>query len=369
MKFGRQLVKIIMLIANLVVAFIMIMTLVGSAVSPEKLILPAYTSLFFPVTIAINLFFIVFWLLARNWMFLISFIIIIIAAPHIGNTVPVHFKKPKNIETGKNITILSYNTKMNDAVLKHTKEKPNKVIQYILETDADIVCIQEFAVGHKETDLTHEDVLRIFSNYKYKQIVYKLSQGWCKYGMAIFSKFPIINKDTIHFISDSNISIYSDIVVNNDTIRLISNHLESNRLTEQDKAKAIELKNNFDADNLTETTLQLSRKLGVAYRVRAAQADYLADFIKKSPYKLIAVGDLNDVPSSYVYTQVKGKNLKDAFAETGTGIGWTFNQFIYRFRIDYVLHDPAFQVVDFHVEKFRASDHYPIHCNINIPNK
>jgi len=282
MKFGRQLVKAIMLITNLVIAIIMIITVLGSVISPERLILPAYTSLIFPLTIAINIFFIVFWLLARSWMFLISTIIVIISAQHIGNTIPLHFNKKEIADQEKTVSILTYNTMMNDAVKKHTKENPNRVLQYILDADADIVSIQEFAVGHIERNLTHEDILRIFKNYPYKQIVYKASQGWCKYGMAIFSKFPIINKDTVHFTSETNMSIYSDIVIHNDTIRLISNHLESNRLTEKDKAKAIELKNNFDADHLTETTLHLSRKLGVAYRVRAAQADILADYIKKS---------------------------------------------------------------------------------------
>lgn len=369
MKLGRTLIKIIMLIANLIVVILMIATLYGSVISPEKFILPAYTSLIFPIIIVLNILFIIFWLFARSWFFLISFILIIYSVSHIQNTIPVHLKKPEIVSDGKTISILSYNTMMNDAVKKHKDEKPNKVIKYILDSDADIVCIQEFAVGHKETDLTHDDILRIFEKYPYKQIVYKASQGWCKYGMAIFSKFRIIKKDTVHIISETNMSIYSDLVINSDTIRLISNHLESNRLTEQDKAKAKELRNNFDTENLTETTLHLSRKLGVAYRIRAAQADFIAKSIEASPYKLIVLGDFNDVPSSYVYTKIKGKKLKDAFAETGTGLGWTFNQFIYRFRIDYLMYDPEFKVVDFNVDKYKASDHYPVNCKLNIPNK
>jgi len=60
--------------------------------------------------------------------------------------------------------------------------------------------------------------------------------------------------------------------------------------------------------------------------------------------------------------------LKDAFAQTGSGLGWTFNQFIYRFRIDYVFYDPELEIADFKVDKFRASDHYPVHCKLIIPN-
>ncbi|MDO9155130.1 MAG: endonuclease, partial [Paludibacter sp.] len=71
---------------------------------------------------------------------------------------------------------------------------------------------------------------------------------------------------------------------------------------------------------------------------------------------------------SYTYTKVKGKKLKDAFAETGTSLGWTFNQFIYRFRIDYVFYDPELKLVEFKVSRFKASDHYPVHCKLNIAN-
>lgn len=365
--FGRLLVKGAALTANLVVVFIMVLTLLGTVISPEVLIFPAYTTLLFPLIILLNVGFVVFWAFARKWHFLISLLILFFAAPQIAVTIPMHFGKTKANETqhGKNIKILTYNTMMSGGLQKHTPESPNQVIQFILDSDADIVCLQEFAVSPKDKYLTKQDILRIFKKYPYKHIWYKQEQDWAKSGVATFSKYPIINKENIAFKSKYNVSTYTDIVIEKDTIRLFNNHLESNRLTERDRDMPIQLKDNFDTDNLSGTTMHLSRKLGTAYKTRARQADQIAALIKKSPHKVMVCGDFNDVPVSYAYTKIKG-DLKDAFAETGFGLGWTLNLSIYRFRIDYILYDQHLTPDNYKVSKVRYSDHYPVQCEFYL---
>ncbi len=369
MKFGLKLMKFIMLTANLAVAVILILSLAGSVISPQKSLVSAYTTLIFPLIVILNFVFVLFWTLSRQWYSLISLFLLLISIPQIKNTFPLNFGRIDKAPDGKYISILSYNTQLNDAVKKHTENDPNQIIDYIQKTDADIVCLQEFGVGHKPTQLLHEDVIRILKNYPYHYIVYKKIQGWCKYGNAIFSKYPIVNSDTVNFFSNYNISIYADLKIGNDTVRIINNHLESNGLTENDKAKPIKLTDNFTTDELAETTRHLSRKLNVAYKARAAQSEIIAEMGNKSPYKTLVLGDFNDVPVSYVYSQIKGKRFNDAFVDTGSGFGWTFNESIYRFRIDYVLYDTNFRVVNFKVGKYDASDHYPVHCTLAINQK
>lgn len=362
--FGKTIVKSIMLATNLVVVFILILTLIGAQVSPEKLILTAYPSLIFPIIIILNLFFVLFWIIALKWYFVISLLVLLFSANQINDTLPVHFGKLYTEKEAKPIKILTYNSMMSAGLQKHDDKHINPLFQFILETDADIVCLQEFAISPKEKYLTEKDVKKIFEKYPYQHIWYKLEQSWAKSGVATFSKFPIINEFNINFDSKFNTMIYSDIVINKDTIRLFNNHLESNRLTERDRDLPLQLKNNFDSENLTGTTRHLSRKLNAAYKKRAMQADLIADLIKKSPYKVIVCGDFNDVPVSYTYTTIKGK-LKDAFSETGLGLGWTLNLSIYKFRLDYVLYDSAYVVDNYKVSKVNYSDHYPVECSIS----
>jgi endonuclease/exonuclease/phosphatase family metal-dependent hydrolase len=365
--FGKTVLKFILLAANLAVVVLMLITLAGSVLSPEIVVLPAYTSLFFPITVLLNFVFVIIWALARRWYFLISLFILLLSTQQVADVFPVHFgKTDKEKPVGVPVTLLTYNTLMSGELVKHTAAKPNPVIKFILDTDADVVCLQEFAVSPNDKYLTENDIKTIFKKYKYSHIWLKQKQNWARSGVATFSKFPITRKYNIPFNSKYTVSISSDIAVGCDTFRLINNHLESNRLTERDRELPIDLKNNFNTDNFSGTTLHLSRKLSSAYKVRARQADAIAAYSAKSPYKLIICGDFNDVPVSYTYTKIKGK-LKDAFSETAFGPGWTMNLSIYKFRIDYVLFDPRFTVDQYRVPKVNLSDHFPVLCKLYIP--
>ncbi len=364
--FGKTILKSVLMASNIVAVLLMILTLIGTKISPEVFLLPAYFTLAFPFIIAINIGFVVFWILARKWFFLLSLSILLFSVVEINNTFPVHLGKTGNFQSKQSIHILTYNTMMNGKLKKHTLKKPNKVLQYILDSNADIVCLQEFRVSNNNAYLTHEDIMRIFRKYRYKHIDYKVNKHNYNLGIATFSKYPIINKKRIEYTSYANISIYSDIDIKGKIIRLVNNHLESNRLTENDKAMPIRLRDDFNAETLTGITLQFSRKLGTAYKLRGNQADAVTHVIATSPYKVIVCGDFNDVPSSYAYSQVKGK-LKDAFSEIGTGFGCTFNDKYYHFRIDYVLYDStAFTPMIFKVDNVNYSDHRPLLCELNI---
>lgn len=369
--FGRILVKGTMLLANIAVAILLIITMFASRISPEKIALPALTTLIFPLTIALNLFFVAFWLFARKWQFLISLVLLFLCSKQIADTIPLHFGKTKAAETSNTIKIMSYNTMLFAHLKKHTSNNPNPIIKHILASDADIVCLQEFAVSPKKNSdyLTQSDIYRIFKKYPYKHIEYRQEENWKRSGIATFSKFPILKKENISTQNDYGVSIYSDIVIGNDTVRLFNNHLESNRLTERDRHLPIDLTDDFNSQKLTGTTKQLSRKLFIAYKRRAKQADNIAAEIKKSPYKVLVCGDFNDVPASYTYSKIKG-NLTDAFSESGFGLGLTLNLTIYRFRIDYLLFDANYFVADeLIIDKVKYSDHYPIHAKISFRQK
>jgi endonuclease/exonuclease/phosphatase family metal-dependent hydrolase len=364
--FGKMIVKWVMMASNLVAVFFMLMAIIGSVLSPEKFIFPAYFALVFPIAIFINIAFVVFWIVSRKWFFLLSLSILLFSAGKINNTFPVHFGQSKAISSNNTIKILTYNTLMSGRLKKYTAKRPNRVMKYILDSDADIVCLQEFTVSKKKEFLTIDDIMHLFAKYPYKHIRYRLYEKSNLHGIATFSKYPILNKKDIEYPSGFNLSIYSDILIKGKTIRLINNHLESNKITDNDRVMQSSLKDKFSAENLKGITLHFSHKLGIAYKLRAHQAEAVAGVVSSSPFSVIVCGDFNDVPVSYAYTTVKG-NLKDAFAETGNGLGWTFNDRYYHFRIDYVLYDSsAFTPVEYKTDEVKYSDHYPVFCKLSI---
>jgi endonuclease/exonuclease/phosphatase family metal-dependent hydrolase len=343
------------------------MVLLGSVISPAGFKFPAYFSLPSPFIILSNVFFVIFWIVLRNKFFLFSLILLIFSYPRIKNVIPLRLKtvKTETIENKKTLSILSYNTMINAKMVKHTKEKPNPVIKYILEQNPDIFCIQEFKVMDRNYFLTLNDVLKAFEKYPHYYISYPDGNKDSGFGVATFSKYPIVNSFNINFAVHPNSAHYVDINIDGDTVRLVNNHLESNRLTQKEKDIPKLLKENIDSESISEVKHLFTDKLGIAYKTRAKQADIVAEVIKNSPYKVIAVGDLNDVPLSYAYSTVKG-NLSDAFAETGRGFGYTYHDSMIKFRIDYIFYDDNFTVNEFKTDKVHHSDHYPVSCKLTI---
>ena len=86
--------------------------------------------------------------------------------------------------------------------------------------------------------------------------------------------------------------------------------------------------------------------------------------IRKFPY-LIIMGDFNDTPISYAHRTIQG-DLVDAFAESGRGMGVTYNQNFFWFRIDNILHSPNMTAFNCSVDKVSYSDHYPLWCYLRL---
>ena len=361
------LIKWLLILINIIAVLALGLVKAGSLVSPEKMLLPAYASLFLLPLALVNIGFVVFWIAGRKGMFLLSLLALIVFYGTIKSAFPINPGKSEVDTTRQKITLLSYNTMNTGLMKKHKPDDPNPVIQYILDTNADIVCLQECAISENKHQFNYDDFERIFKKYPYKHVSFQLNKWSMGIGLVTMSKYPIVEKRNAAYKSIFNLTIYSDIVIGDDTLRIVNNHLESNRITAQDMQMTSKLKDNFDTDELGSVTKYLSQKLSVAYRVRASQADIVAKLIENSPYWVISCGDYNDVPASYTYTRVLG-NLKDAFKETGNGLGWTFAHSFYRFRIDYIMYDKDFQSANYKQGKLRASDHYPIQTDLYLSN-
>ncbi|MGE5317422.1 MAG: endonuclease/exonuclease/phosphatase family protein, partial [Chloroflexota bacterium] len=232
----------------------------------------------------------------------------------------------------------------------------------------DILCIQEFHAGRKEK-IDIADSIRYYTNLKYNQISLVEKDGKkMPYGIATFSKWPIINKQVITFEDNPvNFCIYSDIVINKDTVRLFNLHLESIKLSREDYLYVEELPKNPDSQELfSESSRKILRKFKRAYVRRTPQAIAVKEVIDQSKYPVIVCGDFNDTPSSYTYYHL-AKGLSDAFKESGNGIGMTYAGSLPSFRIDYILYDESYSSVNFKTIKKNFSDHYPITTGILLP--
>ena len=67
---------------------------------------------------------------------------------------------------------------------------------------------------------------------------------------------------------------------------------------------------------------------------------------------------------SWVYKKLS-KDKKDAFIEAGVGFGKSFD-YIFPFRIDFILTDTDIKIQEFNTYKVNYSDHYPIMTKITL---
>ncbi|HCS87774.1 MAG TPA: hypothetical protein DIW30_05055 [Bacteroidales bacterium] len=361
MKVIGFLLRTAWLVLNLLAGGILLFANLGQFINPTTWVLPSLSGLIYEWLLLLNICFAIAWLFSHHKSrSLISLICLLCSIVPISHTIAhqsITQISGKHIYT-HSLDILSYNTKRLDMFAKPSE---NRILQYIKESGADVVCLQEFETYKNSQYLTLQEV-KEYLDYAYSYIDFKQYKGQRQYGLAVFSRYPLIHKQTLRYESTTNISDRCDIVIGNDTLRLLNNHLQSNRLTEKD----LTILNNFadSNDDVKKSANKIKQKLTSAYTYRTQQADFIYKELEQSPYPVIMCGDFNDVPVSYVYRHIS-RHLNDAFLQSGNvGLGHTFHRKKFGLRIDYILHSRNIQSENFRVESVPYSDHYPIRCNI-----
>ncbi|MDR2683756.1 MAG: endonuclease/exonuclease/phosphatase family protein [Prevotellaceae bacterium] len=347
-------IKYTFLIINILFVIGYLLGVMSNFIPPYRIVIFSYFGLFFPLFVIGNIFFIILWIFRKRKFWLISFLLLLITFNHLNNCFTIPYKSFNKKGVKQELKILTYNISI---LSKLKNNEKYKFFDFITETDADIVCFQEFGYNfEKDRD---EFIAKMKKNYSYSHIWYKNQRKNFSWGVATFSKFPIIFKKKIDFDSKYNVSIFSDIVVNQDTIRVFNNHLESNKFTMTDiKNYHSIVKKHLDSDFWDVSSL-FSHKLADAYRIRAVQARIVAREIKKSPYKNLVCGDFNDVAESYAYHTIND-GLTDLYTATSWGYRYTFYTKGMLVGIDHILLDKSFKPLYSKILHKKFSDHYPV---------
>ena len=357
----KRILRNVLASANLLVVLLFVLSAYSDHVSPDTSILFSFLGLAFPVLALITLLFVFYWLFLGHWKYLlIGICSFLICWGPVNRYYPFHTET--EIPEGKNtLKVLTYNI-MAFGYKGNSKEEPNKILEYIANSDADIVCLQEYAVN-KLTNLSSSRIYKTLKMYPYHSVFYLKNTKYQNMGIALFSKYPISKSRRIKYESDANGSSMHEVTVNGKRLLVINNHLESNKLDSYDKKVYNDILKSPTEGNVKSESKYLLRKLADAGALRGPQADSVAQAIRRnrSRYMLVC-GDFNDSPLSYAH-RVIGEGLCDVFVEAGAGPGFTYNQNHFYFRIDHIFATPAFRVLECKVDRsIRASDHYPVWC-------
>ncbi len=367
----RRIFSSIFFLLNILVVVWLCCCIVAAYTDPLTTKYIALFSLTLPFAILANVIFIIMWLFsAHKWRAILS-VLVLVGGYKVTTTVFAFniFTDNDMSRKPRTIKIVSWNSHGMGVFNKPvSKAFDRKIIDFLQEQDADILCMPEYS-------LTIDNILKpyaekIIQNSGYTDYRFQADNSLndkIYLGTAVFSKYPFRNYEA-HQLSEYIYMLQGDVVLpENKVIRVFFVHLTTFGLSDKEKDYIDDVQRSADSvKGAIKRSRQFMDKLNVAYENRAAEVNKAVKIIKKSPYPVLLCGDFNDLPGSYTYTTMRG-NLKDAFLEKGTGFGRTYNRLSPTIRIDHFFYDDSvLRLIGFECPATELSDHNPIITNFEI---
>ncbi|NJB72268.1 endonuclease/exonuclease/phosphatase family metal-dependent hydrolase [Saonia flava] len=327
-------------ILNILVAFLFFISFFGPYISARTFPFLSVLNLAVPILVLANFVFFAYWIIRWKRKWILSGILLLMGFLFMDSFYKYSIKE--NFDDG--LKVMSFNVRdFNKFNWLDDPNLGNEIIKFIKKENPDILCFQEHSrIWYKKLKM-----------YPYRaETPYSTGQSV----QSIFSKYPIVNKGSLNFQSTLNNGIFSDIVIENDTIRVYNLHLQSFKITPSVKAVT------------TEPSDKLYRRLTKSFSMQQDQADLFQEHLGKNPHKKIVCGDFNNNQYSNVYHSIKG-DMEDTFLKKGKGFGRTYDFMGYPLRIDFILADKNFEVLSHKNYDVRLSDHYPVMSTLRLKSQ
>lgn len=352
-----------LLFINFILVLALLLSYLAPVTDPRKAWVIAFLGLGYPPLLLFNLIAILFWLLRKSWYALLSLVAILSGWSVLQNSIGFHAARTYSRKESPNaIRVMTYNVHSfkkygakNDISTKH------EILDIINQYQPDVLGMQEFYTKYRGEYAMRDSIKRLLNaNYYFEPVYYVTANDAA--GLAIFSKYKIINKGLIKLSADRNGNqcVFVDLLKNKDTIRFYSVHLKSIGFDQEDY-------HSLDSVQKGKTDIHSFRRIGSklkqAFFKRSEQVDMIKAHVAQCPYPYVISGDFNDTPSSYAVHQLS-KGLSNAFREKGNGLGRTYNGDFPNYQIDYILAASPLKVADYSVIQKKLSDHYPVYSDL-----
>ena len=338
-------------------------------ISPAEYEIMGVLGLLTPILAIINILFLFFWLLVRKYSWsLVAAAGILISWNVLSVCFGFNFFKKNDLQkSGSEFTVMSYNVRLLDLYdWTGDADNRNKMLRFIKKQSPDVLCLQEFYTKDG-SGLDNIKAIKETCGYKFVETCAMKEHRNRLWGSVIFSKYPIV-KNTNVLINEGDKNLIQEAIIEkgSQTIRLYNVHLHSNKLSPKEIAWEKDEKVLQTAKNALKSSKSVLSKLMRAYKQRGNEANLSAFVIEENDsYPTIVCGDLNDLPSSYSYFNVRGK-LCDAFLERGGGIGPTYNGSVSFLRIDYIFYSQGIRLKAFQKKEVPYSDHFPLIAKFDL---
>lgn len=327
----------------LVLVFLVLQYYLSQSILPSL----SFLSLFTQLIIFLNLFAVIFWLYKDRKYAIIPVLPLLLGYLCMGP----FYKLSSKTTNADGLSILSYNVKHFYGIKAEDKKEGFRppVVDFLEEQNTDIICLQEATYASK--------VYPILQEYPYQYVdVEDGGNKGARVVSSLYSKYPILHKERIVFPNSHNGAFYADLDYNGITIRIFNLHLQSYNVIP-------------DVNNLQkEDSKRLVKRINQAIIKQETQAKIIRDYIDASPFPVLVIGDFNNTQFSNVYKTISS-SLQDSFLEKGSQFGRTYSLFGIPIRIDFVLADDHFNIINHQNFTEVYSDHFPVKATVKLKSQ
>lgn len=353
-------------VVNIFASLALALSYGAPSLSPEDFWPASFFALGFPLVYLGNLMFGLFWLIVWDKRGFFSLGMLFLGLPFVLKFIQPIPVKSAEVEAKKELKVITFNSHF----LGSYSENQNEVqdfFDFLKKENADIICLQEFSnFGTLRGSEEMPRLLEVLKDYHQVNTDPFPNMSAPGSGVCLFSKYPIVKSGIVENINPvGNLTIFADVHVGDQVIRVFNTHLKSIVFEEQDYITVSQLKETEFNRRELYGIRRIIAKLKYAFRYRARQAEAIRLKQDYCMYPMIVCGDFNDPPSSYSYKTIRG-DLKDAFVEAGFGLSTTYTGKMPAFRIDYILHDPKYKTLSYTTYPFAFSDHKVVCARIKI---
>lgn len=345
-----KVIRIILLILNILAALGLIATTLAGVIAPSKNILPSVLAYGYLPMLGINILFVILWLFMGKWQFLLSVAAIAARYSFIGlffqiggtSTIPPAEEHPTMV------SLLSYNLHMFGGNKYESTPKDSIAYEFLdllREHQPMVLCLQEYT-AIKGLSITDSLELMGYNHYYGAH-----GSNTAPSGTVVFSKLPITFVKRI-----DKQKILVEILNGDHPFRILCVHMDSYAFDLDDRAEVEQIAR-LKIDSTSRRTMSKAKETVI--RHENEWNDQLQPLVSECSLPLILAGDMNDIPSSWLYAQIT-RYLADTYRDKGLGFCTTYNGSFPRFRIDMVFRSPQFSTLSYRRIKTDLSDHYPV---------
>lgn len=336
---------------SVLVGLMMALTYLSPLIRPSGWFFPIL-GLIAPFTYVLTLCLMLYWVIRWRWWRVMPLaLLIIIGLFHLSLFLRPEFRRhydENKPRTRGTVKVLTFNVRQFYG--PDGESSRDSLMTWLQKEAPDIICLQEF---NPNTGGGSRKLVDSLLGDRYYA-----TTGDTVTSSVIYTRYRILRSGRTRKDIRAIRSIWADLLVGSDTLRVYNNHLNSTAITSADDDFLS--RENFLQDTAREEKVRsIVRRFRDNSIARAAQADTILRAMASSPYRRIVCGDFNDTPMSYVYHEMC-EGLQDAFRKAGRGYSYTFRGFDNCLRIDYVLLDPSLEILSYEVPPVDFSDHYPV---------